>query len=61
MMLGMQVVAVSAEVDRGFIFLHNVEDSIVLMAWIAVEALLSAYKDLPTWEGNHNSTQRETC
>lgn len=61
MMLGMQVlyiVAVSAEVDRGFTFLHDVEDSIVLMAWIAVEALLSAYKDLPTWEGNHNSVRR---
>lgn len=59
MMLGMQGVAVSVEVDRGFTLFHDVEDSRVLMAWIVVEALLSAYKDLPTWEGSHNSIQRE--
>lgn len=33
---------VSEEVDRGFSFLHDVEDSTVSMAGIAVEALLSA-------------------
>lgn len=42
MMLGIWGAAVSEEVDRGFSFHHDVEDSTVLMAGIAVEAQLSA-------------------
>lgn len=42
MMLSMRGAAVSEEVDRGFSFLCDVEDSTVSMAGIAVEALLSA-------------------
>lgn len=42
MMLGIREAAVSEEVDRGFSFRRDVEDSTVSMAGIAVEALLSA-------------------
>lgn len=42
MMPGIRGAAVSEEVDRGFSFLYDVEDSTVSMAGIAAEALLSA-------------------
>lgn len=42
MMLGRRGATVSEEVDIGFSFFYDVEDSTVSMAGIAVEALLSA-------------------
>lgn len=57
MMLSMEGVAVSVEVDKGFTFLPEVGDTIILMVGIAVEALLSVFKDLSTEERSYSSIQ----